>query len=309
MAPINLVIVIVILLILIACFTRAIGSYGVCTVEHMTAGKIAKPILWSYWELKPGKKVPPYITLCFKTFAYRCSGLFDIKILNEKTIYDFIPNLRSDLNQLGLAAKSDYIRVALLYYYGGVWLDADTIAMTDLSEVLDRLNEGWDFVGFGCTGQKCMGTGYPRPSNGAMASQKGGILMKNTIIELDNMLNSYFSREGEGRKELGYFDLGKVTIWREIDKLIRSQNYKYYHFPSYADGSRDASGNWVAPDLIFKGDIKLMDSDKLVIVFLANSLYCGSDPKYNWFCDLQEKDILEGPYFISSLFRRSLNYG
>lgn len=284
--------------------------YNKCTTEHMSNLKSNdKPILWSYWELKPGISSPPaYINLCFKTFYHKCSKLFDIKILNEKTVYDYIPNLRKDLNELNLAAKADYIRVALLFYYGGVWLDADTIVMTDLQEILDRLNEGWDFVGFGCTGQKCMSSGYPKPSNQAMASQKGSILMRNTLIELDRKLDE--NRNNNKKNAFGYFDLGKLIIWKEIDKLMKTQNYNYYHFPSYADGSRDVNGNWIVPDLIFKENQNLMDKSKLIIVFLANSIYCGNDSKYNWFCKLSEKDILNGPYFVSSLFRESLkNYG
>lgn len=310
-----LIIITILLLILIGYLI--LSPCNNCITEYMTSNEISaeniynfkKPILWSYWELKAGNVAPPpYINLCFRTFKYKCSKLFDVKILNEKTVHHYIPNLRKDLNQLNLAAKSDYIRIALLFYYGGVWLDADTIVVTDLKEILDRLNEGWDYVGFGCTGQKCMTSGYPRPSNGAMASQRGSILMKNTLIELDRTLDEYFSQNKGNRKSFGYFDLGKLTIWKEIDKLMKSQNYSYYHFPSYADGSRDINGNWVAPDLIFKENIDLMDENKLIIVFLANSIYCGNDTKYNWFCNLSEKEILDGPYFVSSLFRKSLGY-
>jgi hypothetical protein len=265
-----------------------------------------RPILWSYWEIKPGSTKPPYIDLCFKTFYHHCSKLFDIHILNERTVYDWLPDLRKDLNELGLAAKSDYIRVALLSRYGGVWLDADTIVMTDLSEVIRRLDEGWDFVGFGCTGNICQTNGYPRPSNQAMASQRNSILMRKTLIDLDNALNRYFAEPLDKRKPFGYFDLGKMIIWKNIDELKKSQNYDYYHFPSSADGSRDVKGRWVAPNLIFKEQIKLMDPSKLQIVFLANSIYCGKDPKYNWFCHLSEKEILDGPYFISSIFKKSL---
>lgn len=322
---ISFLIIIILLIVLIQCMILSpcnrypIEHFSQNNAEDYIVNKFKKPILWSYWEQKSEpiranhalrsdkKEPPPYIILCFKTFEYKCSKLFDIKILNEKTVYDYIPNLRKDLNQLGLATKSDYIRIALLFYYGGIWLDADTIVMSNMKEVLDKLNEGWDYIGFGCTGRKCMVSGYPRPSNGAMASQKGSILMKNILIELDRSLDEYFLQKKENRKHFGYFDLGKIIIWKEINKLI-SQGYNYYHFPSYVDGSRDVNGKWIAPNLIFKNNIDLMDKNKLIIVFLANSMYCGNDIKYNWFCNLTEKEILEGSYFVSSLFRKSLDY-
>ena len=303
-----LIVILVIVLYVITTHNEYFADFTTLPVDFQK--KIFnKPIIWSYWELKPGDISPPaYINLCFKTFYYNCATKFDVKILNEKTVYDYIPELRNDLNHLNIAAKSDYIRIALLYFYGGIWLDADTIVMTDLKQITDKLDQAWDFVGFGCTGNKCMYDGYPRPSNGAMASQKGSILMKNTLLELDKKLDEYYSQDTTIREKLGYFDLGKIILWKEIDNLIKLQNYNYYHFPSYADGSRDVDGNWIAPYLIFEKNINLMDHSRLIIVFLANSIYCGNDTKYNWFCKLSEEDILNGPYFVSSLFRKSLDY-
>lgn len=299
---------ILIILIIVYVLYRT-STIGVCQEGMSNLSNInnSKPKLWSYWELKPGHThIPDYIDLCFETFRKHCSKLFDVIILNENTVKQYIPDLRTDINQLNLAAKSDYIRVVLLYRYGGVWLDADTIVMTDLHEILDKL-EIYDFVGFGCTGEKCTKSGYPNPSNGAMGSRKSGVLMGNVLKRLDRELDNYFAQSVNQRKQLGYFDFGKIIIWKELDKLIKTQNYQYYHFPSSADGSRDTEGNWVAPELIFKKNIHLMDPNKLLIVFLANSIYCGNDPKYNWFCKLSKSEILKGDYFVSSLFRKSLN--
>ena len=95
---------------------------------------------------------PPYIELCFDILKKKCSDTYNIKILDNKTILNYISDLRKDINRLPLALKADYIRIALLYKYGGIWIDADTIVMTDIHEIIDKLNEGWDFVGFRCNG-------------------------------------------------------------------------------------------------------------------------------------------------------------
>ena len=265
-----------------------------------------KPILWSYWEIKNRDNIPSYINLCFETFFKHCSQTYEIIILNDKTVYDYLPDLRTDINQLNLAAKSDYIRIALLYKYGGLWLDADTIVMCDLQQIIDKLNENHDFIGFGCTGKKCLDSGYPYPSNGAMASQENGILVGKVLNELDRILDQYFKTEIYQDKKFGYFELGKNLIWKELDKL-RQKNYDYYHFPASSDGSRDNRGEWIAPDLIFNRDIKLMDEKELLFVFLANSYYCGDDPKYNWFCEMSKDKILNDSLYISKLFNKSLN--
>ena len=177
-----------------------------------------KPKLWTYWETKKGSKKPPYIDMCLELFHKKCKNVYDVIILDDKSVYKYLPNLRKDLDKFPLSLKSDYIRVALLYKYGGLWLDADTIVITDLHEIKEKLDEGWDFVGFGCTNDVCF-NGYPRPSNGAMASQKNGRLMGKCLEDLDNKLNE--------KDEFDYFELGKHILWTNIESL---ENYNYYHF-------------------------------------------------------------------------------
>lgn len=103
--------------------------------------------LFSYWEFKKGTyNRPAYIDLCFDTMKIN-GKLFNVQILDDKTISNFLPDLRKDINELPLALKADYIRVCLLYNYGGIWLDADTIMITDMQKVVDLLDQGEDFIG------------------------------------------------------------------------------------------------------------------------------------------------------------------
>jgi len=233
-------------------------------------------------------------------------NLFNLVILNETTVYDYLPNLRTDINSLPLALKTDYIRVALLYTYGGLWLDADTIMITDMQPIVDLLNQNTDYIGFGCTGTTCS-NGYGRPSNGVMAAPKHSVLMRECYKALDIKLDNYFLEKSVNKdKELNYFELGKLIIWENIDKLREQQQYTYYHFPSYVDGTRDKSDNWIAPNVIFEEKLDV-DTSKLLFMMLANSYYCGSDTKYNWFCGKTRDDIMSGNYYVSDIFRLALN--
>jgi hypothetical protein len=265
-----------------------------------------KPIIWSYWENKPGVKKPEYIDLCFDTF-YKHNPDFDIRILNEKTLYDYLPDMRNDMGNLTLAQKSDYIRILLLYTYGGIWLDADTIVMKNLMPIINKLNEGflYDFCGFGCSYTICNDkiTGYPKPSNGAMAAQKNSILMKKVLEKLNNFVDK------NKNNKFGHFDMGKLLIWNSIDELQKEINYKYYHYNSSVDGSRDKNGTWINVDNhIDQKYTELLNDQNLFVVFLENNKFMGKDNKYNWFSNLNKKQILEGPWWISELFRRSLGY-
>lgn len=302
----NIVIFLLVVLLFVMCFIiflinmRSIQNN---TYDMPIKNPSNKPYLFSYWENRNGSR-PPYIDLCFKTFYKQCSNNFQVIILDEKSVLNYLPNLRTDLDKLGLAHKSDYIRIALLFYYGGLWLDADTLVLNNLQEIVDKLNQGVDFLGFGCSYDGCKTNGYPKPSNGVMASQQYGILIKQCLNKLDRKITNYFD-DSNPKKELGYFDFGKIVIWEELDILMKN-GYSYHHFPAHVDGTRDINGNWIPKELIIEKQIQLLDEDKLFFVMLVNSTYCGSDPKYNWFCKKTEQEILEGDYHLARLFKRAL---
>jgi hypothetical protein len=174
-------------------------------------------------------------------------------------------------------------------------VDADTIALKNLDEVFEKLDNGYDYVGFGCTGKICF-NGYPNPSNGVMVSRKNGILMECCLNKLNNMLN-------QKNKEYKYFELGKNVIW---DCLAELKNYDYFHFPSEYDGSRDFEGNWIhTPNHLSEEPTKLLNEDKALFIFLAN-YEIMNDEKNKWFRELSEDQILNGRWWISSLYRKAL---
>lgn len=291
-----------ILIIFIFCIFYLISVYSP-SYEHMV--NISKPTIWGYWENKPGKTRPEYLDLCLETFYKYNKDDLNIIILNEKTVYDYLPDLRKDINNFSLAHKSDYIRIKLLYTYGGIWLDIDTIMMQNLMPIIKKIDEGYDYIGFGCSYTNCNNTqtGYPKPSNQAMAAKKDSNLLKRVLNKLDKFVTEHQNKKFE------YFDMGKKLIWEAVEELQKEQNYKYYHYNSSYDGSRDINGNWVNVDNhISKEPTVLLDHGKnLFFVFLENNKFMGNDAKYNWFSKLTKEEVLNGPWWISQLFRQSLH--
>jgi hypothetical protein len=99
---------------------------------HDMSKSVEKPFLFLYWENRANTSKPAYLDLCYETILKHAatSGAFDVVLLNEKSIKQFLPNLPEKLNSLPhIAQKADYIRVALIHEYGGFWLDSDTIMM------------------------------------------------------------------------------------------------------------------------------------------------------------------------------------
>ena len=72
--------------------------------------------IWMYWENKQNTKKPPYLDLCFETIKKHNKSYFNVILLNETTVYNYIPDLRTDLDsKLSIQQKTDYIRIKLLY--------------------------------------------------------------------------------------------------------------------------------------------------------------------------------------------------
>lgn len=59
-------------------------------------------------------------------------------LLNENTVKDWI-DIPDYFDLMKVAHQADYIRVNVIYKYGGIWLDADTIVMDSLKDLFDIL--------------------------------------------------------------------------------------------------------------------------------------------------------------------------
>ena len=261
--------------------------------EHFKSETNTKPKLWVYWEDKPETKMPAYIKLCLKSMEKHCKNSFDVIKLDEKSIYDYLPELhhtKYNLSNLLIAQKVDYYRVLLLAKYGGLYLDADVLVLKDPIEIIDKLKE-YDYVGFGCTGEIC-NYGYGKPSNAIMASRKNGKLIQKVKLNIETKLKN--------NKVFDYFDLGKLVIWEELDKLIEKENYKYYHYSNDFDGTRDINGQWVNTPILFSSEELIYKTpSEMLFVVMYNS---GMDDIKK----LSENDLLKSNLNISKFFKQSL---
>ncbi|EFS3143550.1 hypothetical protein HX403_001359 [Campylobacter coli] len=84
-------------------------------------------IIWTFWE--PRSKIPGYVELCIETWKVYFPE-YKIIMLDYSNLYDFLPKDFYDESlyvNFSLPKQADAIRAAVLYLYGGIWLDADTI--------------------------------------------------------------------------------------------------------------------------------------------------------------------------------------
>jgi len=90
---------------------------------------------WLYWESSNNQKIPTNVKTLIDIFKQK---LNKITILTDKTIHDYIDVV--DTSHLKyIAQRADYYRAKMLYTYGGIWLDMDTIVLEDMDYLYEDL--------------------------------------------------------------------------------------------------------------------------------------------------------------------------
>ena len=107
-----------------------------------------KLILWSNGDLSGNKVLQTWLKKFPDAFELRT---VDIKGLSRGTELEDSPMLR--LNDKKAWVDGDLIRLLLLWQYGGVWVDMDSLLTRDMSPLLEH-----EFV----TQWDCYGSSYPR---------------------------------------------------------------------------------------------------------------------------------------------------
>lgn len=254
--------------------------------------------IWLYWENKKNQKKPTYISLCQDTVKKHCSKDFKIHFLTETSVYNYLPDLRKDLDNLEIPQKVDYIRLLILQKFGGIWLDSDIIVFKSLKPLLSPLKT-YDFAGFGCHNLQCQLTnnGYGKPANWVMISRKNSRLINECSKLADLILNSAIDLN----LSYNYHKLGRELLWKNIETL-QKDGWTYYHFNSTCI-ERDRQGNkYTNHRLLSNENI----DDQCDYHFMP--MYNTAPGFPQWFLNMSKKEIMSHKkLLISKLFRRSLS--
>lgn len=108
---------------------------------------MALPI-WTYWENHYSSEKPAYLRLCEETIRKHRGGA-EFVVVTPETLEAFVGLLPIGYEWLGPAHKADYLRLRLLHDYGGVWIDADTVAFDDLTSNFVALLEESPVISIG----------------------------------------------------------------------------------------------------------------------------------------------------------------
>lgn len=81
------------------------------------------------------------IELLRKIMLFHSNGgnNYQLHLIDHQNINEYLTELPVDFYNLIAAYQADYVRVALVERYGGIWLDSDTLVMSDLSQLFSIL--------------------------------------------------------------------------------------------------------------------------------------------------------------------------
>jgi capsular polysaccharide synthesis protein len=96
---------------------------------------MGKNVVWIYWA----EKMPPYIGACISTVKQN-SGC-EVNIVTPDDISQYLPSIPACFYHLSPNHQSDFFRLNVLFEYGGMYLDADTIVVKSLHPLFDSLVE------------------------------------------------------------------------------------------------------------------------------------------------------------------------
>ena len=255
-------------------------------------------IIWMYWETLPGKKKPGYIDLCINSVKFNCDKCFEIIVLDDKNIHNYLTDLdKIDLSKLNLPQKVDYYRYCLLEKYGGVWIDADILVIKCICPFYKKLKDH-DYVGFGCghSMDVCKSTlyGYSRPLNWFMISKKNTPFIKCVKETALNKINE----TNKNNKELSYHSIGKVVLQECYEKMNKNKGWSYAHIPSKCQ-EFDTSGNKLNNIMI---DFNWKDCEKERIFF---PLYNTAPGYPDWFKNLTENKLKTEESYLKPLIEQA----
>jgi GR25 family glycosyltransferase involved in LPS biosynthesis len=251
--------------------------------------EFSKPIIWLYWQNKTPESVkPPYLDLCLETVKKHCNDSFEIIVLDDQMIPVVSRSIDPNFTNIQpLAMRADYIRFCLIHEFGGIWLDSDIAVLKDLSFMIEDLKTH-NFVAFEHDDPNDISIGIMAANKGNRYSQH----MKTLFEE-----HPSYSQWRKGEHEIGWAEptLTAKSFLRDLRKFYPNDVKTYPARLVYpVDWKKSANYYWDQGKI----NPKILE---LPAVYLHNQMYSKKHKA------LSKKEVMEGKYRISDLFRSTLS--
>ena len=208
--------------------------------------------VWAYWQPTKSRDKPEMIKMCHQRMANRQrDGVgYNLNILSEDNLNIFFKNIPDIFFKFPWycsgAFQADYLRVRLLYEYGGVYLDSDTLVLGSLDPFFSLLEE-YDSVFFRAP------DGFI--TNAVLISKPKSQIMGDWLEEIEGILERAPTEPNDqgGILPCAWGGLGQNSI----SPLVNSEKYK--NIKVFSGEETIYPINWSNQEVLLQDD-----SDKLL---------------------------------------------
>lgn len=142
---------------------------------------------------------------------------YKVHLLDQNNILNYLDEVPSYFFNLHPAHQADFIRVNILYKYGGIWLDSDTVVMNDLSSLFDIIkNQDGFFI------LQSDDKSNKKLCNGILGTIPGTELFHKWSQSLTKILN-------QKQNKISWEEIGNDILKKFTDnEPYLYKNYKFY---------------------------------------------------------------------------------
>jgi hypothetical protein len=227
----------------------------------------------------------PYMTLCIKSIIDTCSEQYDIIIYDDTNIRDILKDMEVDLSKISGSLLEKYreiCRMKILYEHGGIMLPPSLYLHKSIASIDNE--DTWYVI-----------------DSYNYQSETLKMMLPSTIVTGSNQKNKHLKKYIEYLEDIALKDFGEASIHY-------SANYFMKNNIPILDGAliglRDAANKPISLD-------QLMSSKELKLRSDAIGLYMPHEEllhrkTYQWYCYLNEKDVLEAHVAFSYYILKNL---
>ena len=267
-----------------------------------TLSSVKKPILWIHidyiknsrnWESFGSRNSyelnQDYIYLTIRTIINKCSDYFHIVIIDDDSFCKLLENNCIDLNKVGYPVK-DNLRslniMKLLYTYGGMYIENSFILFKSLGPIYDKVLASNKIVTaqFKNSGANAYNVDY-MPSIKFIGCIKECPTMKRLIKHMELLYGTNFTSSLEFEDAISKW----LLKCGEMDELNIIDG-KYI-------GTKDVNNAMLNLEELMGSTFIDLHANSYALYIPSRDLLKRS--KYNWFCKLNSKEVLESNTILS----------
>lgn len=235
--------------------------------------------VFTYWENPEGYSTPAYIDICLNSIKAKCR---DAHIITPENIDMYLEDtgLHYNFKELkSIAHKADCLRVAVINRRGGAWIDADTIMLKDIDDLIKGKK---DF--------QCMKWNDGRILNGYFLASVQAPIMKEWLTKVNLALSNPQGAVWTAFGEQILSPLVYIKYKKDVEFIDRN-----IFLPINIDKIPNVFFEDVAPSAFIK--------DNSVAVGLNHSFFCDHHMD---FVKQSRQEVLDGDMLINRLLREAV---